>query len=168
MPRQITKIKSSGQAKKKRMIHILVANGVNLDLLGHREPQVYGDETLADLRRLLRDNLKKLADQKIVRPQVRLSFFQTNDEAQFLSEISKSYDGAIINAGAWTHTSLAIADRLVGVQLPFVEVHISDVKRREPFRRSSFMAAHALKVISGRGIKGYWEALQFLVRVLAR
>jgi 3-dehydroquinate dehydratase-2 len=87
--------------------------------------------------------------------EIDLIFFQTNSEEKFLMEIDKGYAGAIINAGAWTHTSLAIADRLKGVCLPYVEVHISNMEKREDFRQKSFLKDNAVAVVSGKGIKGY-------------
>jgi 3-dehydroquinate dehydratase-2 len=154
---------ASSPRSKSRSLHILVANGVNLDLLGRREPEIYGHDNLKTLENLLRKNLRQATLEAVFTARVKLSFFQTNDEAQFLKEISKPYDGALINAGAWTHTSLAIADRLVGLGLPFVEVHISDTSRREDFRHHSFMAQHAIKVVSGQGIHGYWAAMLLLM-----
>jgi len=143
--------------KKKKKI--LIANGVNLDLLGSREPDIYGRATLKDLEKQLRRFSKKFHS-------ISLEFFQTNDEAKFLQKLSQPYSGIILNSGAWTHTSLAIADRLRAVKTPFVEVHISDTSSREDFRKHSFTAAHALKVIKGKGFAGYEMALGILVNSL--
>jgi 3-dehydroquinate dehydratase-2 len=150
--------------KMAKTLKILIANGVNLDLLGRRQPQLYGSSTLKDVESLLRTVSVDYSKKNNVK--IRLKFFQSNNEAEFLQELGRGYDGAVINAGAWTHTSLAIADRLVGLELPFVEVHISDVKKREKYRRFSFMAAHAQKVISGKGIDGYNIGLKMLLSVL--
>jgi 3-dehydroquinate dehydratase-2 len=149
----------------RRTLKILVANGVNLDLLGRRQPDIYGTSSLKDVERLVRGECVALSsnNQDI---DIKLRFFQTNDEARFLSQLDKGYDGAIINAGAWTHTSLALADRLAGIGLPFVEVHISDTSRREDFRKLSYMASHAVHVISGQGIEGYPEALRVIIKHL--
>jgi 3-dehydroquinate dehydratase-2 len=165
MPAKKTK-KLSTRAKRRPGLRILIASGVNLDLLGKREPEIYGYETLTDMQGLVRKNFKQADLDGCYEAHVKLSFFQTNDEAKFLAELSKSYDGAVINAGAWTHTSLAIADRLAGLGLKFVEVHVSDLSRRESFRQQSFMAVHAIEVISGLGISGYWRALEVLLAKL--
>lgn len=149
----------------KKPIKILIASGVNLDLLGRREPLIYGSDTLKDMERLVRTNLA--AHQKSSKNMnYSLKFFQTNDEALFLAEISKDYAGAVINAGAWTHTSLALADRLAGVGLLFVEAHVSDLSKRESFRKDSYLAAHASGVVQGHGIESYWLALKKLLAAL--
>jgi 3-dehydroquinate dehydratase II len=149
----------------RRTLKILVANGVNLDLLGRRQTEIYGASNLKDVEQIIRGEAAALRakNQDVL---LRLSFFQTNDETRFLTQLDKGYDGAIINAGAWTHTSLALADRLAGLGLPFVEVHISDTSRREDFRKISYMAAHAVRVIAGKGINGYPEALRVIVKHL--
>ena len=161
-----TSKKSKRSKPSQRGLHILIASGVNLDLLGQREPTVYGSETLVDMKNLVQKNLQQAYLAGRYGKKVKLSFFQTNDEAKFLAEVSKAYDGAVINPGAWTHTSLALADRLAGLGLKFVEVHVSDVSRREPFRQQSFMAIHAIDVISGHGIEGYWKGLDILLQDL--
>jgi 3-dehydroquinate dehydratase-2 len=151
--------------RPKKRLKILIANGVNLDLLGVREPHIYGSDTLDDMKKLLRlfiSKWKKNANNTAI----DLVFFQTNSEEKFLMEIDKGYAGAIINAGAWTHTSLAIADRLKGVCLPYVEVHISNMKKRENFRQKSFLKDNAVAVVSGKGIKGYEVGLIKLLRHL--
>ena len=151
--------------REKKQQVILIASGVNLDLLGRREPHIYGSDTLKDMEKMVRKNL---AARQGSSGQQRYSvkFFQTNDEARFLAEISKDYAGAVINAGAWTHTSLALADRLAGVGLVFVEAHVSDTAKREPFRKHSYLAAHASAVVQGHGIESYWLALEKLLTVL--
>lgn len=136
---------------------ILVASGVNLDLLGRRDPEIYGRATLADMETLLRAEAPAGTD---------LTFFQTNDEAAYLAKLGEGWHGAVLNPGAWTHTSLALADRVVGLGLPFVEAHLSSLARREPFRHRSYTAAHALGVVQGFGIDSYLLALQGLVRRL--
>jgi len=146
--------------------NILIAHGVNLDLLGRREPDVYGSSTMADIEKRLREEALRLATGSIL--EVRLTFFQTNDEAAYLNELSKGWDGAIINPGSWTHTSLALADRLVGLRLPFVEVHLSNLSRREDFRQRSYSAPHALGVIHGFGVESYTLGLQALIRTLTQ
>jgi 3-dehydroquinate dehydratase II len=150
--------------RPKKLLKILIANGVNLDLLGVREPHIYGSDTLDDMKKLLRLFIVKWK-KKAVNPAIDLVFFQTNSEEKFLMEIGKGYAGAIINAGAWTHTSLAIADRLKGVGLPYVEVHVSNLKKRENFRQKSFLKDNAVAVVSGMGIKGYEVGL---IKLLGR
>lgn len=142
---------------------ILIANGVNLDLLGTREPSIYGKEGLDDIRELLLRFSQDLA-QKVGFAGCQLKFFQTNNEAEFLGEISKAWDGALLNLGAWTHTSLAIADRLAALELNFVEVHISNLAQREDFRHHSYSAKHANGVVYGMGIDSYLAGLTGLLR----
>lgn len=149
-------------SRPKKRLKILIANGVNLDLLGAREPEVYGEGTLDDMKHLLRVFLSKWRKDSSA-PALDLVFFQTNSEEKFLMEFDKGYVGAIINAGAWSHTSLAIADRLKGVSLPYIEVHVSNLKKREPFRQKSFLKANAVAVVEGLGIKGYEVALRKLL-----
>jgi 3-dehydroquinate dehydratase-2 len=148
-----------------KKIKILIASGVNLDLLGCRQPQIYGTKTLADMelivRRCLQDWLRRQTGVK-----VKLVFFQTNSEESFLREISRDYAGAVINAGAWTHTSLAIADRLLGLSLPYVEVHVSNVRKRESFRKKSYLSQHAITSVSGLGIGSYAKGLEALLNHL--
>ena len=144
---------------QKNRLKILIASGVNLDLLGEREPSIYGRATLKDMERLVRSSFNDWKKKEGIES-VTLIFFQTNSEEKFLLELDKGYAAAIINAGAWSHTSLAIADRLRGLSLPYVEVHVSDVKKRESFRRRSFLKDGALYHVSGLGIKGYEVALK--------
>ena len=153
-------IKSSKKNSK-----ILIASGVNLDLLGRREPNIYGSQTLKDMEALVRKNFANYQGDSS-NSSYSLKFFQTNDEAKFLAEISKNYAGAVINAGAWTHTSLALGDRLAGLGLKFVEAHVSDISKRESFRQHSYLSAHALAVVAGHGIESYWLALEALLKAL--
>lgn len=164
--------------RKTRTLKILVANGVNLDLLGQREAVHYGTSTLVDLEAQLRKSSQEVAaaaataalDKKL--PKIELIFFQSNSEAEFLQKISDSLSaskpchGILLNAGAWTHTSLALADRLVALGVPFVEVHLSNLSRREDFRQKSFSAPHALGVVYGAGLGSYDAGLLILVRAL--
>jgi len=137
--------------------NILVLNGPNLNLLGTREPQVYGSTTLADIER-------DLSAQAAAR-QARVSFLQSNHEGSLVDRIQAARDEAIdfiiINAGALTHTSVALRDALAAVAIPFVEVHLSNVYRREEFRHRSFMADLAVGVVAGLGPTGYRCALQY-------
>ncbi len=148
-----------------RVLKILIANGVNLDLLGKRQPEIYGFQTLKDLEAGLdrqKDNIASAFGIKL-----DLSFFQSNDEAQYLKELSKDWDGAILNPGAWTHTSLALADRVAGLELKFVELHISNLCRRESVRKTSYTAQHALGVVYGFGLGSYATALFGLVNAIS-
>jgi 3-dehydroquinate dehydratase II len=141
---------------------IAVINGPNLNLLGVREPDVYGHETLADVERSLRKVASELS--------VNLEFIQHSGEGELIDAIHRlrgRADAAIINAGAYTHSSLALRDALVGVSLPFIEVHITNVYAREAERRHSMLAPAAVGVICGLGTYGYELALRGLARTLA-
>ncbi len=153
--------------RAQKTLKILIASGVNLDLLGRRQPDIYGVDTLADMEKLVKISLRAWARDQIDL-KIKLVFFQTNSEHSFLHEISKDYAGAVINAGAWTHTSLAVADRLLGVSLPFVEVHVSNVKNRESFRKQSYLREHAITSVSGLGIKSYARGLEALLNHLVK
>ena len=145
---------------------VLVANGVNLDLLGRRQPDIYGHQTLGDLEHILRQRgpeLAKLAGFS----GVDLHFIQTNVEAEYLQALSEPWDGALVNPGAWTHTSLALGDRLKGLGLKFVEVHISATANREAFRHHSYLSASALGTVSGLGFHSYVAALLGLLEHLS-
>ncbi|MCS7101322.1 MAG: type II 3-dehydroquinate dehydratase [Burkholderiaceae bacterium] len=137
--------------------HILVLNGPNLNLLGTREPSIYGARTLADIER----ELTEIAG----RHGVRLSCFQSNGEGALVDRIhaarTEGVDFIIINAGALTHTSIALRDALAAVAIPFVEVHLSNVYRREPFRHHSYLADLAVGSIVGLGAAGYRLALEY-------
>ena len=137
-------------------MRILVLNGPNLNLLGHRQPEVYGLETLADMEVLLRARAEPLG--------VELAFVQSNSEGALVDAIHahRDWDGLILNAAAYTHTSLAIADAVQAVQLPTVEVHLSNIYARERFRHRSYLAAVAWGQLSGFGYRGYLAALDLL------
>src|SRR3954470_14224970 len=145
------------------MKKIAVLNGPNLDRLGKREPEIYGRTTLADLEKALRDEFGKMA---------QLEFFQSNHEGALIDKIASladaKFDGIVINGGAFTHTSVAIRDALLGAHLPTVEVHISNIYHREEFRHKSFTAAAALAVITGLGLEGYHAAIRFLLKRQAK
>jgi len=139
-------------------MNILVLNGPNLGTLGRREPEVYGTKTLADLERLVTSHAKELG--------VELRFRQSNHEGQLIDWIeTEPSDAIIINPGALSHYSLALADALRGYGKPVVEVHISNVFERDPERHRMVTAAAANGVISGLGFEGYLAALDFLVRL---
>lgn len=148
-------------------MRIIVANGVNLDLCGRRDAGLYSSFTMAELEKYLHDHAANLASLFGFQT-CQLVFFQTNNEHEFLIEIAKDWQGAVLNPGAWTHTSLALGDRLEALSLPFIEVHISHLFRREGYRRRSYCARHALGVISGLGMDSYLAALTALLSHLAR
>ena len=139
------------------MSKMLVLNGPNLNLLGRREPGVYGTTTLQELE----NNLSANAPSGMA-----LEFFQSNHEGQMIDRIHRvmdePVDGIVINPGAWTHTSVAIRDALSAVAVPFVEVHISNVHAREAFRHHSYLSDIALAIIAGCGMQGYTFALETL------
>lgn len=137
---------------------ILVLNGPNLNLLGIREPGIYGSETYRDL-------LEKIAAHAQTRG-VSVDFFQSNHEGALVDRIQEAYgntDGIVINPGAYTHTSIALLDAVKAVGIPTVEVHISDVARREPFRSVSYIRAACVGSIIGHGTDGYLEAMDLLI-----
>jgi 3-dehydroquinate dehydratase II len=142
-------------------MRIAVINGPNLNLLGVRELEVYGRETLGDVEKSLRAVAAEIGSE--------LQFIQSNGEGQLIDAIHAlrgKADGAIINAGAYSHSSLAIRDALSGVSIPFVEVHITNVYAREEERRHSMLASAAVGVICGLGTYGYELALRGLARRL--
>ena len=141
---------------------IIIANGVNLDLLGRRDPQIYGKFTLKNLEDYLRCRQAEL-NMMFPSNDWQLVFFQSNSEREFLEQFDKDWQGAIINAGAWTHTSLALADRLSALALPFVEVHISQPSNRQRYRQRSYITQQALGVVSGCGIHSYLAAIVALL-----
>jgi 3-dehydroquinate dehydratase-2 len=144
------------------MTTILVLNGPNLNLLGKREPAIYGAESLADIEEQLRTLAKDLS--------LSLVFQQSNAEAELIGMIHAASDNQvdfiIINPGALTHTSVALRDALLGVAIPFIEVHISNVFAREAFRQHSFLSDVAVGVISGLGSQGYALALTAALKQL--
>jgi 3-dehydroquinate dehydratase II len=140
---------------------IAVINGPNLNLLGVREPEVYGKETLADVEKSLRGVATDIG--------AELEFIQRNGEGELIDAIHAlrgKADGALVNAGAYSHTSLAIRDALAGASIPFVEVHITNIYAREPERHHSMLASAAVGVICGLGTYGYELALRGLARKL--
>lgn len=143
-------------------MRIAVLNGPNLNLLGLREPSIYGTATLNDVERNLQPVARELG--------VTLDFVQRNGEGELVDCIHSlrgRADGAIVNAGAYSHSSLAIRDALTGVAIPFVEVHVTNIYAREPERRHSMLAPAAIGVICGLGVFGYELALRGLVAKLS-
>ena len=141
---------------------LLVLNGPNINMLGIREPGVYGSQSYAELLRLLEVWAVELG--------VEMEHYQSNHEGALVDKIQAAYghfDGIVINPAAYTHTSIAILDALKAVALPAVEVHISDVKQREDFRQISYAGKACVKTIMGQGLDGYRQAMIFLTEVLS-
>ena len=138
---------------------ILIINGPNINMLGIREPEIYGGESYADLLEFIRGAAADLG--------VEASFFQSNSEGAIIDAIQAAYgklDGIVINPAAYTHTSIAIPDALKSVAIPAVEVHLTDISSREPYRRVSYTAEACIKTIAGEGFAGYRAAIAELVR----
>ncbi len=133
---------------------IIIINGPNLNLLGRREPEIYGYQTFEQYFEILKDKFSDTVD---------LEYFQSNHEGALIDKIHEVgfyYDGIVLNAGAYTHTSIALADAMVGVKTPVVEVHISNVHARESFRHHSYISKHSKGIIIGFGLRGYDFAVQ--------
>jgi 3-dehydroquinate dehydratase-2 len=143
------------------MKKIAILHGPNLDRLGLRQPEIYGSATLKDLEKLLRTEAKALGFQ--------LTFFQSAHEGALVDKIheltDRGIEAFIVNFGAYSHTSIALRDALASADLPAIEVHISDIKRREKFRRQSMTAGACIGMISGKGFPGYLEALGVLAKL---
>ena len=141
-------------------MNILVLNGPNLNLLGSREPEVYGTDTLKDIE----ENLKSISKNH----NVNIRFYQSNSENELINELhtakQKNVDAIIINPGAFTHTSIALRDAFLGVDIPFIEVHISNIYRREEFRKKSFLSDISEGLITGLGVSGYEFALLSIIK----
>ena len=142
-------------------MNILVINGPNINMLGIREPGIYGKNNFADLLALLEKTAKDL--------QIQVEQYQSNHEGDLVDKIQQALgkaDGIVINPAAYTHTSVAILDALKAVAIPAVEVHISDVDAREPFRQISYAGLACCKTIKGHGLDGYREAIEHLYTLL--
>lgn len=140
---------------------ILVINGPNINMLGIREPKIYGKDKFSDLLKLLEETAGEL--------NIEIEQYQSNHEGDIVDKIQWAYgnaDGIVINPAAYTHTSIAILDALKAVALPAVEVHISDVDSRESFRQISYTGLACCKTIKGHGLHGYREAIKFLHQLL--
>ena len=139
-------------------MRILVINGPNMNMLGIRQPEIYGRATYADLQKMIREEADQLG--------VEVSFFQSNHEGALVDAIQQAYfdkvDGIIINPAAYTHTSVALLDAVKAVGIPTVEVHVSDPDSREEFRHVSYIRAACVATIRGHGLPGYLEALRLL------
>ncbi|MBR4580749.1 MAG: type II 3-dehydroquinate dehydratase [Lachnospiraceae bacterium] len=142
---------------------ILIINGPNINMLGIREKNIYGAETYGDLLDFCTAAAKELG--------VEVSFFQSNHEGALVDTIQEAYgkiDGIVINPAAYTHTSVAILDALKAVSIPTVEVHISDVSKREDFRQISYVRQACIKTIAGHGFAGYKEAMEVLKEYITK
>ena len=136
---------------------ISVINGPNLNMLGIREPGIYGNTNYDTLCEMIKEHCKNKG--------IDVSLYQSNHEGDLVDEIQRGYgivDGIVINPGAYTHTSIALLDAVKSVGIPTVEVHISDVSKREDFRQISFVRSYCEKTIAGHGFEGYLEAIDFL------
>ncbi len=139
-----------------RVMKIAIINGPNLNLLGTREPEVYGNKTFEDF----------LNELKLKYPSVEFSYFQSNIEGELINELQRvgfSYAGIIFNPGGYTHTSVALGDAIAAIKIQVIEVHISNVHAREDFRKISHVSAKCKGTISGLGTKGYELALQYFL-----
>ena len=139
-------------------MRILVINGPNLNMLGIREKHLYGDKTYKALVKLIKENAKLR--------KIKVDCYQSNYEGDIVTKIQKAYnkyDGIVINPGAYTHTSVAILDALKSVNIPTVEVHITDVDNREDFRQISYVKKFAFLTITGKGFDGYIEAIDAII-----
>jgi 3-dehydroquinate dehydratase-2 len=142
-------------------VQILVVDGPNLNLVGTREPSIYGSETLDQVHDRVRERAVALG--------VSVAFFQSNHEGRIIDRLhERDFDGAIVNAGGLTHTSVALRDALLGVARPFVEVHLSDPSTREPFRSVNFLHDIAVASVVGQGPRGYVLGLEAIVDHLRR
>lgn len=141
------------------MLHIAIVNGPNLNLLGTREPHIYGHITFDQYAQTLQHQFSE----------VRITCFQSNVEGElinFLHQCRGVQHGIILNAGAYTHTSIALADAIAAIEIPTIEVHISNVLAREDFRKTSFIAAKCIGSISGLGLNGYALAIHHFIDAL--
>lgn len=137
-------------------MEIIIINGPNLNLLGKREPEIYGEDSFEDFFLHLRGQFHE----------INLHYFQSNSEGALidkLHELGFSYDGIILNAGAYTHTSIALADAVAAIETPVIEVHISNVYKREKFRQHSYLSPHCEGVIVGLGLRGYELAVHYFL-----
>jgi len=137
-------------------MNIIIINGPNLNLLGKREPSIYGSQSFEDYLEVLQERY----------PEINISYYQSNIEGELVDSIQETgfiSDGIILNAGAYTHTSIAIADAIAAVKCPVIEVHISNTQRREEFRHHSFLSAVCMGVILGFGMDSYRLAIEALI-----
>ncbi|WP_040396758.1 type II 3-dehydroquinate dehydratase [Anaerococcus senegalensis] len=138
-------------------MRILIINGPNINMLGIRERDLYGKKTYKDLIKYIKDY--------VYNKDIEIEIYQSNSEGQIINKIQEAYsfyDGIVINPAAYTHTSIAILDALKAVNIPTVEVHLTDVDKREEFRKISYVSYFAMKTIKGEGFDGYIEAIKYL------
>ncbi len=142
---------------------ILIINGPNMNMLGIRQPKIYGSKTYSDLVNYIQDHCDKLG--------IVAEFYQSNHEGALVDRIQQAYgnfDGIVMNAAAYTHTSVAIADAIAAVGIPTVEVHISDISEREEFRQISYMRKNCVALCAGHGFDSYIEAIDVIVALDSR
>lgn len=135
---------------------ILILNGPNLNLIGRREPHIYGTESLVDYIEKMKQRF----------PEHKLDYFQSNHEGVLIDKLHEAwdlYDAVVFNPGAYCHTSIALADAIRSIEIPVVEVHISDIYSREEYRHHSYTAEASVKTVVGKGLPGYEEAVSFLI-----
>lgn len=135
---------------------IIIINGPNLNLLGLRQPEIYGNQSFVDYLQKLQETF----------PETTIAYYQSNIEGELINklhEVGFSYDGIILNAGGYTHTSVAIADAVAAIKTPVLEVHISNIFARESYRHVSLLSPHCVGIISGLGLQGYMLAISFLM-----
>lgn len=141
---------------------ILVLNGPNINFLGIREPEIYGKTTYGNMLEMIKDYVADMG--------IEVSFYQSNHEGDLVDAIQNAYfdkiDGIVINPAAYTHTSIAILDALKAVGIPTVEVHLSAVEKREDFRQISYVGKYACKTITGQGVNGYLQAIDYLREII--
>lgn len=138
-------------------MRILIINGPNINMLGIREKNIYGSKNYKDLIKYIKEYTKE--------KDIEIEIYQSNSEGQIINKIQEAYnlyDGIVINPAAYTHTSIAILDALKAINIPTVEVHLTDVNKREDFRKISYVSYFAKKTIKGKGFDGYIEAIDFL------
>ena len=138
-------------------MRILIINGPNINMLGIREKNIYGSKNYKDLIKYIKEYTKE--------KDIEIEIYQSNSEGQIINKVQEAYnlyDGIVINPAAYTHTSIAILDALKSVNIPTVEVHLTDVDKRENFRKISYVSYFAKKTIKGKGFDGYIEAIDFL------
>jgi 3-dehydroquinate dehydratase-2 len=137
-------------------MRILIINGPNLNLLGKRQPEIYGHESFDDF-------LDKI---KVAFPKASIAYFQSNHEGELIDRIQQAegiYEGILLNPGGYSHTSISLADAVAAVSVPVIEVHISNIYAREEFRRHSYVSPYCKAVISGMGLEGYRAAMRFFL-----
>jgi 3-dehydroquinate dehydratase-2 len=147
---------AQSQPLTKDILKIIIINGPNLNLLGKREPEIYGNQSFEDYFSTLKSKYTN----------INLEYFQSNVEGEIIDKIHEvgfSYDAILLNAGGYTHTSVAISDAIAGVSTPVLEVHISNIYKREDFRHKSIISKECIGMISGLGLKGYELGLQYFI-----